>query len=162
LEDEVAKLIKAGVDLDAPGSRFGGTALHGAVLRLHAPVMRLILDAGADPSRADYNQVTPLHTAAAFGNVEVISLLLQFRASKDAVDGMGETPHVWAVNAGQEISQKLLLGLEVEETDQPKSVKQEVWKRSVPYFPDFYGRRSGLNSSIILKVEIGSRLLAIE
>jgi hypothetical protein len=111
LSETVETLINSGADLNAPGSRFGGTALHGAVLRYHIPVMKLLLEAGADPSRADFNGVTPLHTAVAYGNVEVISMLLKFGASKDALDGVGETPYDWAETAGWSESRNLLLGL---------------------------------------------------
>lgn len=111
LAEVVEAFISKDAELNAPGSRLGGTALHAAVLREHVPVMKLLLEAGADPSRADFDRVTPLHTAAAYGNPEVVSMLLQFGASKDAPDDLGETPYDWAVQAGQVESQNLLLGL---------------------------------------------------
>lgn len=107
LGDIVDGLIKSGVDLDVPGSRFGGTALYGATLWEHIPVMKALLKAGASPSRADFNLITPLHTAVIYGNVKVIKLLLEFGASKSAADSLGETPYDWA---GQTVSQKLLQG----------------------------------------------------
>jgi hypothetical protein len=117
LTETVEALINNGADLDAPGSRFGGTALHGAVIRDHLPAMKLLLEAGADPNRADHYRVTPLHTAVAYGNLDVISVLLKFGASKEAADGIGETPYHWAVKAGQSESQNLLLGLTPTKTD---------------------------------------------
>src|SRR5205823_3020122 len=110
LAEIVEALINTGAELNAPGSRFGGTALHAAALREHIPVMKLLLEAGADPGRGDFNHVTPLHTAAMYGNPEVVSMLLQFGAPKDAADGVGETPYDLAVQTGQVESQNLLLG----------------------------------------------------
>jgi ankyrin repeat protein len=104
LVDVVEELMKGGADLDAPGSRFGGTALHGATLRQHVPIMKLLLKAGAAPSRAGFNRVTPLHTAVVYGNAEVIGLLLEFGAAKDATDTLGETLYNWDSKAGQTIS----------------------------------------------------------
>ena len=57
LAEIVEALIGTGAELNAPGSRFGGTALHAAALREHIPVMKLLLEAGSDPGRADFNHV---------------------------------------------------------------------------------------------------------
>jgi hypothetical protein len=153
----VQSIINDGTQLDAPGSRFGGTALHGAVLRCHVPVMKLLLEAGADPNRADFNRVTPLHTAVVGGDFQVIGLLLHYGASKNATDGLGETPLTWAERAGQWKSRDLLLGMAAEgaPTTVPEPFRPEsrVWKRSPTYFPNFYGRRSGIDSSVVISVE---------
>jgi hypothetical protein len=125
LAEIVEALISTDAELNAPGSRFGGTALHAAVLRGHVPVVKLLLQAGADPSRADFNRITPLHTAVAYGNPEVISMLLQFGAPKDAADGDGETPYDWAVQAGQVESQNLLLGLKFKKGDDLEQRSQD-------------------------------------
>jgi ankyrin repeat protein len=53
--------------------------------------MKVLLKAGAAPSRAGFNRVTPLYTAVVYGNAEVIGLLLEFGAAKDATDTLGET-----------------------------------------------------------------------
>lgn len=95
--------------LDAPGSRFGGTALHGAVLREHITVMRLLLEAGADPNKADLNKICPLHTAAEYGNRNVIEMLLGCGASLDALDHEGKTPYDWAVRAANPVSMRMLV-----------------------------------------------------
>ncbi len=73
---------------------------------------------------------------------------------------MGETPLAWAERAGQLESRDLLLGLAAEgEASKEKMTnpKLEVWKRTVPYFPEVYGRRSGLDSSIVISIEHGTR-----
>lgn len=123
----VERLIKSGVDLDAPGSRFGGTALHAAIIRHHADVIKLLLEAGANPSKADSNRATPLHTAAAYGKVDAAAKLLEFGASKDAVDDDGETPYDWATWAGQIECQHLLLGLPVK----PRTIVEGIADQKV-------------------------------
>ena len=67
--------------------------------------------------------ITPLHTAAGDGNVDAAAMLLEFGASKDAVDDTEETPYDWAVEAGQVECQHLLLGLPVERKETLKSKK---------------------------------------
>ncbi|KAI0406319.1 hypothetical protein F4802DRAFT_558775 [Xylaria palmicola] len=163
----VKKLIKLELDLDAPGSRYGGTALHGAVYRMHTPVVKLLLDAGADVNKADFLKVTPLHTAATLGNIELMKLLLEFSANRDAIDGMGESPVDWACKSGQWHMRDLLLGHEITSRDQIASTAHAdgVWEASnatIPYFPDFHALRSGMESSIIVQVEVGDRVLTHE
>lgn len=132
----VNSLVESKVDLDARGSRFGGTALHGATLREHTDVMKTLLDAGADPSRADSNRVTPLHTATTIGNIEVIKLLLEFGASTTAADSLGETPYDWALKSGQIVSQKLLRGEDCQPSADSLKPKQDtVYQRPTAVFP---------------------------
>ena len=136
LGDLVDGLIKEGADLDAPGSRFGGTALHGATLRQHVSIMRTLLETGAAPSQADFNHITPLHTAVIHGNAEVVSLLLEFGAPKDAVDSLGETPCDWALKAGQATSLKLLQGVDCQLSNHSSNTKQnKIWRRATALFP---------------------------
>lgn len=107
----VRELLQNGADVNAAGSRVGGTPLHGATPRNHIAVMRLLLESGADPSKADFKKVTPLYSAAArMENPEAVMLLLEYRAAKDAVDSLGETPLDWAIMAGKGVSVKLLRG----------------------------------------------------
>lgn len=145
LAEIVEALIRTDGDLNAPGSRFGGTALHAAVLRQHVRVMKLLLQAGADPSQADFNRITPLHTAAVYGNPEVVSMLLQFGAAKEAADRVGETPYDWAVRTGQVGSQNLLLGCKVERGHDIQQRPQGMSGNSLLHTsPDCHERRSGL------------------
>lgn len=97
------------IDLDAPGSRFGGTALHAAAIREHFDVMRVLLNAGANPSKGDFDNVTPLHSLASQGCVEGCKILLEFGAETHVRDLMShETPLEWARNSGR-LSVALLL-----------------------------------------------------
>ncbi|OCL09903.1 hypothetical protein AOQ84DRAFT_246552, partial [Glonium stellatum] len=108
LTDIVITLIGRKPNLDAPGSRFGGTALHGAAIRYHTAAVEALLKAGANPNQADFNHITPLHSAAGNGNLEVIRILLDYNASKEVTDQGGETPLDWAVKAGHKECQDLL------------------------------------------------------
>ncbi len=164
----VRHLVDIGVDLNAPGSRYWGTALHGAVYRMHTPIVKLLLEAGADVNKADSLQVTPLHTAATLGDIELIRLLLHFSANTGATDGMGESPIDWASKCGQMSTRDLLLGEDCGTDDRATTAAHmgdNVWEASdstIPYFPDFHGLRSGLESSIILRVEVGGQILTEE
>lgn len=127
-------IIKTEIDINAPGSRFGGTALHGATLREHTGIMKELLEAGANPSQADFNLITPLHTASRIGNGQVVKLLLDYGASKTVPDSLGETPYDWAIKSDQDISQKLLNGEEVD-LDKAKPIDSVVSRRDIARFP---------------------------
>jgi len=89
----VHSLVDAGADLNAPASRFGGTALHGAVVRHHIPVIKLLLEAGADVNKCDSNSITPLHTAVWHEESEIVSLLLKYGARRE------DMPQEWFESA---------------------------------------------------------------
>jgi hypothetical protein len=91
-EQEVARLLAAGADPNAsvPGRNPSGevfqyTALYMAAGNGRLEVLRLLLDAGADPSRGGSTDFTPLMIAAGKGNLEVLRLLLARGAAVDAV-----------------------------------------------------------------------------
>jgi len=120
LDKVVSRLILENpnpVSINAPASRYGGTALHGAVLRQHPQVMKLLLDAGADANKCDDNEVPPLHTAAIYGNFEIISLLLKAKARGDkSVEG--QTPLGWVRTYGHRKAEDLLVRWEEDQKKQ--------------------------------------------
>ena len=72
----------------------------------HVEIVRLLIDAGEDPSR--YNPVgahahsTPLHQAALAGHMDVVQLLVKKGARLDLTDTLFQgTPAGWARHAGQ-------------------------------------------------------------
>jgi hypothetical protein len=83
LDKTMQTLIKQGAAVDAPGSRFGGTALHAAVLRQITTAMKILLDAGADPEKPDFRGASPLDSAVSWGNKEVIQMLIEYGASNN-------------------------------------------------------------------------------
>ena len=201
LDRIVEKLIASrnfnSADLNAPGSRYGGTPLHAAAYRRHISTVRILLEAGASPAKADFNCVTPLHSAAANGDLMVMRILLDhlFHEEANSKDGVGETPHDWAVGAGQSEAAEMLRTMvrapmgNMAETITPTTTSLKPQQRShqehpegnldkgetkdersvspplgpismdqpVGYFPDFYSKRSGLDSSIVVGVSIGQR-----
>jgi ankyrin repeat protein len=140
LTEMVRGLIEIGVNLNSPGSRFGGTALHAAVIRHHTDVVKLLLEAGADSNQGDNNRATPLHTAAGHGKEDLVGLLLEYGADKEAMDEIGETAYDWAVWAGHVGCQHLLLGVVMETEEIAKAAHKQKsnvwldWERSSPNF----------------------------
>jgi ankyrin repeat protein len=94
--DAVRALLALGADV-RPASKNGGfTALHSAIADdeglVTKDIVRMLLDAGADPNARSASGGTPLHTAAFTGNIPVIDMLLAAGASPDAADDKGKTP----------------------------------------------------------------------
>ena len=101
---------KAGFQLQGTGE----TALHAALCKANRPtynqIVKLLLAYGANPNcptipgketgcfmRDVYTRgETPLHRAAAFGNVGAIQMLLEAGADKTLKDANGDTPLAWA------------------------------------------------------------------
>ena len=59
-------------------------------------IVRLLLDAGADPAAAQGGGATALHSAAMTRNVELVRLLLERGADPDAAMDDGRTPRLLA------------------------------------------------------------------
>lgn len=89
-EDEalacIQLLLEAGADLGEQG----GFILCGAVR--HPRALRLLLDAGADPSLPGESGKTPLHAAVGWGVPESVGMLLEAGADVNALDNVGRTP----------------------------------------------------------------------
>jgi ankyrin repeat protein len=104
----VARLLAAGADPNASmaergasGKMVRATALCVAAAHSQPEVARLLLDAGADPSRAGGIGATPLMVAANCGQLEVLRLLLARGAAVDAVDPEGWTAFHCACDMNQ-------------------------------------------------------------
>jgi len=84
------------------------TALHGAVARRDVDIVKMLLDAGADPNARQERGFAPLHDAAANGHAALVELLLKHGARADAKADDGKTPGDMAAERGhKEIAEKL-------------------------------------------------------
>ncbi|KAI0284499.1 ankyrin repeat-containing domain protein [Russula brevipes] len=89
----VEVLLHYGADVGAQ-SISGRTALHFAAgsHRSGAPeVVRLLLNRGADINMRATDDATPLHSAAVYGAVDAVRVLLEHGASVDGKDDEGQT-----------------------------------------------------------------------
>ena len=85
-------LLDRGADVDAVGNGWmTGTALHAAASGRHAPVIAVLLSAGAQPDMRQSGGWTPLHAAAMNGDERSTRLLLEAGADPAARndDGVG-------------------------------------------------------------------------
>lgn len=88
--DEVAALINEGAEVDAADTE-GTTALLYAAYNMDPEMIRLLLDAGADPNTMD-NYSTPLMTAVSYEDRESAALLVEYGADPYMEDPNGDTP----------------------------------------------------------------------
>ncbi len=107
-------LLEQGADANYPLADTGETPLHAALCKtdrmVYDRILLVLLSHGANPNAATIPGVetggfmrdcrtkgeTPLHRAAAFGEVETIRLLKDAGAIVDAKDANGDTPLSWA------------------------------------------------------------------
>jgi ankyrin repeat protein len=101
---EAAELLLArGAEVDALGRGWmTGTALHSAVSRMHADVVRTLLEADANPNTRQSAGWTPLHAAAANADLEAVLMLLDAGADPAATNDEGRSVMDLAVEKGDD------------------------------------------------------------
>jgi cytohesin len=89
------------------------TPLLAALYAKDLDAARALVAAGEDPTAADTRYIgqgwTPLHFAAAAGDVELVRALLSAGAAVDARSVYGQTPLWWACNVGHQRAAEVLL-----------------------------------------------------
>jgi len=133
LEEAVATLIALGSDVNVTVDLYterlsadafqlypGSTILQSAIFRRNVPIIRQLLDAGADVNRADCSGNTALHLACLDGDesaVDTVAILLSLnrgsraacrRTDIDVCNCHGQTPLMLAAGRGAELVRVLL------------------------------------------------------
>jgi ankyrin repeat protein len=107
--EAAALLIERGAEVDAFGRGWmTGTAMHSAVSRLQSDVVRILLEAGANPNVRQSAGWTPLHAAAMNGDVTSVELLLASGADPTATNDEGRSVIDLATENGDEATVDLI------------------------------------------------------
>src|SRR5581483_4993278 len=110
---EVGALLSRGADVNGPDKR-GTTPLYKASVQGKTEIVRVLLDAGADPNLDSGGETegTPLCAAAAWGHTDIVRLLLQSGADPNRVECANTHPTRalnWATRNGHGECVDLLL-----------------------------------------------------
>ena len=101
--EAAALLIERGAEVDAFGRGWmTGTAMHSAASRLQSDVVRILLEAGANPDVRQSAGWTPLHAAAMNGDLTSVELLLASGADVTATNDEGRSVIDLATESGDE------------------------------------------------------------
>jgi ankyrin repeat protein len=101
--EAAALLIERGAEVDAFGRGWmTGTAMHSAVSRLQSDVLRILLEAGANPNVRQSAGWTPLHAAAMNGDLTSVELLLASGADPAATNDEGRSVIDLATESGDQ------------------------------------------------------------
>ena len=93
--DEFLRLVPRVSDINAR-NRHGMTALMKAAFFGHEPMVRALLEHGADPNLTRNDQFTALALAAFFGHGETVKTLIEYGARIEAVTRAGASAQTWA------------------------------------------------------------------
>ncbi|KAL5083217.1 hypothetical protein Trisim1_001881 [Trichoderma cf. simile WF8] len=116
-EDTATELMKGAQPDSVDGIR--RELLLSAVRHSHDPVVKRLLDNGADPGVADDEGVTLVALAAMDGNTNIVKLLIERGADINKSDHNGTTPLMLAANKGETNVVELLIerGADINKSD---------------------------------------------
>lgn len=108
--DKLKKILSSSnaISIDTADST-GQTALHLAADKGFIPIVRQLIEHGANVSATDQDGISVLQTAVAAGNVEVCRLLLKQGADPDQADVDGDTPRSSAMEDGSAAMKELFV-----------------------------------------------------
>ncbi|MDF2552815.1 MAG: ankyrin repeat protein [Chryseobacterium sp.] len=85
-----------------------GTALMAVIFKGDLKLAQKLLDNKSDINKADSNGTTPLIFATKLGNVDMVKLLIKYKAEKNIIDKEGKTAFEYAVfSKNQELINQL-------------------------------------------------------
>lgn len=114
--DELLRLLPRVDDINAR-NRYGMTALMKAAFFGHEPMVRALLEHGADPNIARNDRFTALALAAFFGHGETVNTLIEYGATTEVVTRAGASARTWAIaRTFDDVARRL-------ETHAPESVR---------------------------------------
>ncbi len=103
------ELIQRGGDVRAVAASFGNVQpLHSAAAGRSVLIVRMLLEAGADPNQQQNQGWTALHSAAQHGDIEMARVLLKFGADRKIKSDTGQTPQELARTGGHTALVELL------------------------------------------------------
>ncbi len=107
-EEQILELLKQEIDVNERAEA-GWTALLYAVAQGYPRIVKMLLDAGANPDISNVNGVTPLMYGARYGNIGICQVLLEYGALCDIQDKTGMTALIVSVHYGHQSIVELLL-----------------------------------------------------
>ena len=94
--EELLSLLPRVDDINAR-NRYGMTALMKAAFFGHEPMVRALLEHGANPNIARNDRFTALALAAFFGHGDTVKTLIEYGATTEAVTRSGASARTWAI-----------------------------------------------------------------
>ncbi|CAN0414011.1 unnamed protein product, partial [Scytosiphon promiscuus] len=134
----VRGLVQAGAFLDWQDPQYGRTPLHRAVYFRHFQILKILLEADANPNLADCYGVTPLHLVAVSGCTAEAARLLEAGADTTAPTRDGFSPLHLAVAFNRVAVARLLLGApgsSIELRDDDVGITPLSWASRIGYTP---------------------------
>jgi Ankyrin repeats (3 copies) len=126
--DEFMRLLPGVDDVNAR-NRHGMTALMKAAFFGHEPMVRVLLEHGANPNLTRNDRFTALALAAFFGHGETVKTLIEYGATTEAITRAGASAQTWAkARTFEEVARCL-------ETHAPKPLRATptpVWHPPTP------------------------------